>query len=308
MDTVLNPLEVISIEDFFPESVFDSDTQKFSKWVIEENIIRASPELKVKENLEPGVYIIDVHRDYGIYCKKIKISTDELFIFKSSVISELIEEISTFWEKRDLYKENKLVHKRGVLLFGYPGTGKTSIISLLEEQIVKNNGVIFKVTGPKNLYYYTTFIKDYFRKIQPDTPIITILEDINEYLDISAELLDLLDGANHIDHNVIIATTNDTTEIDEVFLRPSRIDLLIEIPLPCEEVRREFLLNKNVPKEDLEELINKTKEFSLADLKELYISRYILGYNLEESLLKLKKEVVKKNYLNKGRKKSTLGI
>lgn len=282
--------------------------KKVSLWISEQEYIRPSTNTMIQVKLDPGMYIVDVSREMGIYCKKVEAYSDELFLFSNSVITDLIKEINVFWSKADLYKENRLVHKRGILLEGFPGTGKTSIISLLSQEIINKGGIVFKVTSPKNLAFYIPFIRDSFRKIQPDTPIITIIEDIDEYDDYNTELLDFLDGKNHVEHHVVISTTNNTEDIDDTLLRPSRIDLRVEVELPSKKVREEYFKFKKVPEDKIDELVKKSKEFSLADLKELYICIFLLGYTVDNAIAKISVVKEKKNYLEKDSNKNTLSI
>jgi len=295
-----NPIEITSDEE--------SQKTTMSVWVKEKDMIRASTDITLQKALEPGVYVIDFSREQGLFCKKIDIKSDELFVFSDSITIDLLEEIKLFWSKADLYKKNKLIHKRGILLEGFPGTGKSSIISILSNEIMKMGGVVFKVSGYRNLDNYIDFVRTGFRKIQPDTPIITILEDIDQYDEVEIELLDFLDGKTHLDHHVIIATTNNTEMIPDTFLRPSRIDLKIEIPLPNEQTRREYFQHKNVPEKDLELLVERSDECSLADLKELYICIYLLDYVIEDAITKVRTPKEKKNYLNSPLNKIKLGV
>lgn len=299
-----------SILSFALEEGFDYDIENeepVSMWIKEGNVIRPSTNLVIKNNLDPGIYKISLDRQYGIHCKPITISCDELITLNNPVIESLISEISMFWDKKDLYFQNKLIHKRGILLEGFPGTGKTSIITLLCEDLIKRGGIIFKLDGPADLSNYIAFVNDYFRKIENDTPCITIIEDIEKYGD-EVAILDLLDGKNSINHHVVIGTTNNSSDIPDTYLRPSRIDLRIEIDLPTEEVRRNFLEFKGVPNEDIEKLVELTDNFSIADLKELYTSVYLLEYDIESSVDKLINPRDKKNYTSRLLKTNKLAI
>lgn len=289
------------------EELNEDVIEKVSLWVVDGEMIRPSGKISLQPKLNPGFYKVDVNRDYGLYCKKILASSDELFTFSDSLIPRVVNEINTFWDKADAYKTNKLIHKRGVLLYGSPGTGKTSIISLLSSEIAKRKGVVFNVTDPGNLSLYISFLKDTFRQIEPDTPIITIIEDIDKYEE-SSTILDFLDGKSQIEHHVIIATSNNTTRIPGTFLRPSRIDLIYEVPLPCEKIRKEYFVFKGVKEELIEELVSKTETFSLADLKELYITIFLLGYTTEEAINKIKTPSKKKDYTSEQVKKSKFGL
>jgi len=134
------------------------------------------------------------------------------------------------------------------------------------------------------------------------------LEDIDQYGDVESSLLDFLDGKTHIDHHIVIATSNNTEEIPDTFLRPSRLDLRIEIPLPSEQTRREYFQFKNVPDTMVEELVSETDEASLADLKELYICIFLLDYSLEDALMKINSPRSKKNYLYTPKNKTKIGL
>ena len=193
-------------------------------------------------------------------------------------------------------------------LTGRAGTGKTTMINMLSKELIDRGGVVFKIYGIKNLSYYIDFMKHGFRKIQPKTPIITILEDIDQYQDIESELLDFLDGQYHLNHHLIIATSNNTENIPDTFLRPSRLDLKIEVDYPSEQTRKEFFRNKEVPENDLSELVKATKECSLADLKEVYICVYLLDYTVEEALTQVLDPTEKKNYLERKYKKTKIGL
>lgn len=292
----------------FVESEPDLSEDKVSMWVKDKDYYIPSTDISVTRELPPGIYQVDYSNDRGYFCKPIKIETDELFVFTDSITTNLLEEIENFWNKETLYKEKKLVHKRGILLSGFAGTGKTTMINMLSKELIDRGGVVFKIYGIKNLSYYIDFMKHGFRKIQPKTPIITILEDIDQYQDIESELLDFLDGQYHLNHHLIIATSNNTENIPDTFLRPSRLDLKIEVDYPSEQTRKEFFRNKEVPENDLSELVKATKECSLADLKEVYICVYLLDYTVEEALTQVLDPTEKKNYLERKYKKTKIGL
>lgn len=284
------------------------DDYKLSMWVKEKDIIRASGELSVAKTLNPGTYIVDFNREFGYYCQELKTSEDKLFTFSNSIVSELLNEIELFWDKKDIYSKNQLTHKRGILLEGYPGTGKSSVITLVSNKIIEKGGIVFKVDGLRNLDHYISFLRTNFRKVQPNTPIITILEDIEQYDNQEDILLDFLDGKMQVNHHIIIATSNNTEDIPETYLRPSRLDLIIEIEKPDEQTRREYFKFKKVPEEFLDELVEKTEDCTLADLKEIFICTFILDYTIEEALDKIFVVRKKKNYLNNIKRKMTLGL
>lgn len=303
----------ISIQQFLDEECVDpldneEAPDKVSMWIQEKDIVQASVNVSKLTKLTPGIYSVYVSRDRGIHCKSVKAASDELFIFPDSISQKLLQEIDSFWNKADLYKKNNLLHKRGILLEGLPGTGKSSIITLLSQDVINKGGVVFKVTGPNNLIDYISFMLYQFKEVEPETPIITVIEDLDQYGEVGDRLLDFLDGKTNIEHHVVLATSNNTEEIPDTFLRPSRIDLKIEIALPGEITRREYFIKKGVPEEDVAELTMLSNNLSFADLKEIYICIYLLGYSKTDAIQKVKSPRTKKNYLSQFPASGSVGI
>ena len=304
----------MTLEEFFREDEeldiieMEEKREKVSNWINENGIIRGVVDVPQLKQLEPGVYTVHESRDYGEFCKKINYDSDELFTFTDSITQELLEEIDLFWSKSKEYEENNLIHKRGIMLQGIPGSGKSSTITLLSNKIIEKGGVVFKISDFRNLDTYISFIRNFFRVIQPDTPVITILEDLDKYRDVEVSLLDFLDGKTQINHHVLITTSNNTEDIPDSFLRPSRIDLIVEINETTEKTREEYFKFKKVPEEDLKKLVKETKDCSLAELKEVYLCIYLLGYSLEKAVNKVKNPLDKENYLKSRKKSNKLGF
>lgn len=293
MDTILEHImrsnEIqIEVDDFYDEKV--------SLWVNDKDRIIPSTNIMLLKKLEPGVYEVDYSNDQGYYCKKTKPINDELFIFSNSITQNLLKEIDLFWSKKELYKQKNYLHKRGILLMGFPGTGKTSLITQISEGIINSGGIVFSIRDPKNLTVYISFVVNAIREIEPETPIITIIEDIDKYGQVETELLDFLDGKTNINHHIVIATSNNTEDLPEALLRTSRFDIKIELPLPDEKTREEYFRYKEVEEEDIKSLVSLTKDLSLSDLKEIYICTHFLDYTIEEAVTKVKNPEEGKNY------------
>lgn len=288
--------------------LLDDSNHNLSTWIKDKDLFIPSTDISTVSKLPPGVYKISNTNDRGLHCKQLEVETDDLYVFTDSVIEDLLKQINLFWEHEDIYKKYNLVHKRGVLLSGYPGNGKTSLIDLISKELIKKEGVIFKIDDPSNFIDYLNFMKYGFKKIQPNTPIITILEDLESYVDVESRFLDFLDGQNQFSHNLVIATSNNTEEIPDSFLRPSRIDLRIEIDYPSETTRREFYEKKNISGDKLEHLVEETENCTFADLKEVFICHFVYNHNIKEAVERVKNPLKKKDYTVLNRKKSKLGF
>lgn len=135
-----------------------------------------------------------------------------------------------------------------------------------------------------------------FRQIQGQDSVVAVLEDIEHYVEdgYEEELLELLDGASSVGGGILyLATTNKLEKIPKrIRCRPSRVDTLIEIPYPKEKQRKEyveFLLgNAKLGFDLVDEIVEKSNDMSLADLKEIVISCYIYRKSVSETIERLR--------------------
>ena len=303
MDAFLNMGQFMQIIDDFDDEEDDIifESEPVSTWIKEKEVYRGSTDVTLISKLYPDVYQLVVTRTDSFF-KKIKSEEDKIFKFTNSETYPLLEEIKRFWDSSEEYTSKNYLHKRGVLLSGAPGTGKTSAISLICEEHKKLGGVAFKISGMQTLLSYIDFVKNEFRKIEPDTPLITIIEDLNKYNDIESEISNFLDGKDNINHHLIIVTSNDTTELSDIYFRPSRLDLHIVYGNPDDTTRLEYFKFKEVNPSELDNYVNLSKDMSFAELKELYICANILGYSLKDAAKKVTKPYEKTNHLDKKKK------
>ena len=111
-----------------------------------------------------------------------------------------------------------------------------------------------------------------------------------------------MDGSNSIENHLVILTSNNTTDLTNAMLRPSRIDLLYEIPNPTNDARREYFKRKGIDPEIISDLTSKTEGFSFAELKEVFIAIKVLGKSISETIHRIKEPFKSKDYLRKSKK------
>jgi len=133
------------------------------------------------------------------------------------------------------------------------------------------------------------------RQIEPERPVLTIIEDIDVFMhddESKRELLSFLDGEKQIDHVVHLATTNHPDVLDETIVkRPGRFDVVIRLKPPVREAREAYLrhlLGAHISDTALDELVTATAGLGLAHLRELVSATYCLDLNTEETLARLK--------------------
>jgi hypothetical protein len=292
-------IDVINIDEVDYNS-YHNQEKKYATWIKTGDTYTPIVDSEIQNKLEPGLYQVQNDRGGQLICKKQNLDNDTLICFEDSIFNDVNAEIGKFWNLKDKYKDNHLIHKRGILLEGPAGNGKSSLITLTIENLIKNSGIAFVIKNVESFYRTIEFQKNILRKIEPETPIITIIEDIDVFPDYAlSDLLDYLDGKGSIDHSICLMTTNDSSELSPALLRPSRIDKRYIIDYPNESLRKKYFIFKNIPEDLLDKYVESTKGFSFAKLKELYVSTIILGNDFNETVTILEEEIEGKNYLEK---------
>lgn len=276
------------------------ESTPFSIWIADGDKYSPAVSITKADKLPSGVYKVGYQNDNYVVTK-ITINGDEIFTFTTNFTSKILEELKSFWSKAELYKQNNIIHKRGMLLMGGPGCGKTSLVTLLIQQLQEQDGIVFLVNNYKDFTILNDCLNPVIRKIEPDRPIITIIEDVDKMLqengENDAELLNFLDGKNSINHHVVIMTSNNTSGLSEALLRPSRIDMHFEITPPDENVRKEYFQKKGVEESKIDGFVAASKGLSFAELKEVFIGTQILGKPLKQVINRLKNPLSNKDYL-----------
>lgn len=269
----------------------------YSQWLKRgTNIFLPTDNSVTQGAIDAGVYDIKHNPDQGYYLLKKELNLDELIELPCPEGVEVINGIETFWKKKKKFKEYGYAYKRGVLLYGIPGGGKSSIINLLCKKLIdEKDGVIFTLSNQDELRYYTNFMPEIYRMIEPNRPIICIIEDIDglcQNKEVESSLLNVLDGIEQLENVVYLATTNYTERLSERILnRPNRFDVRVEVKSPNTECRRMYFEHKLKEKDlkaiSLEDWVTKTEGMTMAHLGEIIKSVIILGNSLESTIERL---------------------
>lgn len=250
---------------------------------------------EIKKALPSGLYDLEVTGFGDPKARGLELRKDETCVFKHGPLPKIVDEVNTFWDSADHYKKLGVSHKRGILLYGPPGCGKTGIISAIIHNTIARRGIVFQVTEGGIREFKNAI--PLARQIEDGRPIIAIMEDIENIAAYDeTSLLEAMDGASSIGDGVLfVATTNHLAKVPpRIRCRPSRIDTLIEIDFPNQAQREEYLdfLTSNNARNQL--WAKKTNNFSLAMLKELVLSVDIYKKPLEQSIAVLQ-EMAKDN-------------
>lgn len=286
--------------DKFPESDYSAITpdNRFIQ-------MEYSPdESNRKIEAHPGIFTVISITGQGLILKKTSFVSDS--ILEEFVHTKDIDErINCFFSRLDVYKKHGIeVPKRNVLLYGPPGSGKSTALIKIANKYASDGKTFVVIYPTDKIDAYE--IKSLIRNLEYKgaEKMILIVEDIGGVeidqvkMRSDSSLLSLLDNQEKTFTipTLIIATTN----FPEIFLgnimnRPGRFDDKIEVGYPEGEQRKKLLMffTKDTASEEAQTLMmdKKTKEFSPAHIKEAIIRSEIYDRKLHDVIEEMLKEI-----------------
>ncbi|KKK49360.1 hypothetical protein LCGC14_3135850, partial [marine sediment metagenome] len=222
---------------------------------------------KTKIKPRKGLFRL-VQTCFGVAMARVDIKNVTKPTLNLNLFSELTREINSFKAKEQVYKANGLDYKRGILLYGLPGNGKTCFIKhLLKEQDAIS--IMCDAKSEKDIDFVFGFLNDENTRGYHK---IIVLEDIdrvsNEH--VRSRFLNLIDGIVTLNRTLFIATLNNPKDLDHALTnRPSRFDSLYEVESPNEKSRKQLLKSffPDATKKDIKKAIDLTKQFRGAHFK-----------------------------------------
>lgn len=196
----------------------------------------------------------------------------------------------------EYYARFGIERPKGLLLYGPPGNGKTTIAKALAKSLGGAAFIEVKMTEiwASHVGDGERRLEEYFKEAEKVGNCIIFLDEIDAIakkrrpdspgyeITLVGTLLSLMDGLNSNSKVFVIGATNRRDSIDPAFRRPGRFDLEEEIPLPNSVEAREDILSKIIPLEKrelfdesvsrnyLHHISESTIGYSGADLRQLY--------------------------------------
>ncbi|MBP3953562.1 AAA family ATPase [Bacillus sp. YZJH907-2] len=233
--------------------------------------------IKRKREYHRNFITVFTDTEDGVEHSKEKITTlvnrEQVFL-EEKLKKEIYRSIDQFFnEDGYFFKKYNIPYKRGILLYGKPGNGKTTLVKSIASSI-DAPVVYWQITEHTSSYT----IKEVFSSIAKLTPMVLVIEDIDSMpIEVRSVFLNTLDGSTSKEKVFLIGTTNYPEKIDPALInRSGRFDRAYELKLPAEDMRYHYLVMKQLDQfigvEELQKVVAKTVGFSFAQLNELYTS------------------------------------
>lgn len=233
----------------------------------------------------------------GYWCKSkelfrsIQSANLQNLVLPAGLKEEMHRDLKQFLESRDLYERYGVPWKRGILLTGPPGNGKTHAIKALVNDL-KETTLYVKSFQSQHGTDQSNIAK-VFQRARATAPCLLILEDLDSLITNKNRsfFLNELDGFAGNAGIIVLATTNHPEKLDPAIVdRPSRFDRKYHFELPAIAERRAYLklwisnweAEMRPTEAGLEATAAGTDGFSFAYIKELLVSALMRWINLPQ--------------------------
>ncbi|KAG9317491.1 P-loop containing nucleoside triphosphate hydrolase protein [Chiua virens] len=218
-------------------------------------------------------------------------------IMKEENKRALQKDVYGFFKSEMTYKKLSIPWKRGLILYGPPGNGKTITIKVIMKTCTEQGFTPLYVKSFQSFQGEEGAMQAIFSKARQLAPCVLILEDLDSLINDRNRsfFLNQLDGLEGNDGLLVIASTNHFNRLDPgLSNRPSRFDRKYLFGDPDRQERVLYAkywqekLNDNdkisFPDSLVEEVAEMTLEFSFAYLKEAFVSTLVRITNDEDGL------------------------
>jgi AAA+ superfamily predicted ATPase len=208
-------------------------------------------------------------------------STFDNIVLTPGMAERIKEDVQQWLDSRELYERHGVPWKRGMIMVGPPGNGKTHMIKALINHFGLNT---LYVRGFSSEYDTDAKnISEVFDRARSCAPALMILEDLDTLVNPKnrSHFLNELDGFARNTGILTVASANDPAKLDPALVnRPSRFDRRYAFDLPGVNERTRYLqfftasleATLRLSDEDAEAIGGATEGFSFAYLKELVLS------------------------------------
>jgi len=193
---------------------------------------------------------------------------DTLF-YEDGIKESVINHIDGFFRSKELYEEKNINYKTSLLLYGQPGTGKSSLANAICNKYGLDMVLVDMNSFDKlDVNLLTQCING------DNKTYVVVLEDIDTVFDINRDsdslekddkkvinkLLQFLDSNSSPNNVIFIATTNHIEKLDEAIKRKGRIDKNVYIGPINKDKAREMCESFDISEDSINTILESHKD------------------------------------------------
>jgi SpoVK/Ycf46/Vps4 family AAA+-type ATPase len=238
---------------------------------------------KIIYQIPSGIYDIQYNMG-GMSLSPVDFTGDDIVRIDTIVEQMVRREVSDFFDTNitHILDNAGVKHRRGILLHGQVGCGKTTLVRSLIPKMINNGAIVLSEPDVSSL---SSLVIPAIRKSDPDRPVVCIWDEFDEVVfNYEDEIIRLLDGVRSPDHIMFVATTNDISGIsDKLTKRPSRFSLVLEVGMLSLENRILYASSKYdmLDADDILFVSGLTDDLSI-DITEEACKLILTGYSRQE--------------------------
>lgn len=270
------------------------------------SILDEARQMAMKMNEGKTVLFKSWGQDWRVFGKPRRKRVIDSVILDKGIKESIIDDVKEFLESGSWYNDRGIPYRRGYLLYGPPGSGKTSFIQALAGEFDYNIAIMN--IGEPNL---TDDRLAYLMNNIPERTIL-LLEDIDAAFNRREQskeqgyssgvtfsgLLNALDGVASAEEVITFMTTNHPEKLDPALLRPGRIDVKVLIDnasdYQIEKMFQRFYDNE----EKLDKFMKKFKDLELPYVSTAQLQGLFVQFKEDPDLAIENVEILKSPHMN----------
>ena len=196
-----------------------------------------------------SVYALEDYGSWALVATRAARPLASVVLNDPDAAAALRDDCATFLASEALYARRGIPYRRGYLLHGAPGTGKTSAALAIAAELERTHGLrgLYVVSPALDELNDATFAEA-LRNAK--SPSILLIEDIDAAFSARegrnangltfSGLLNALDGALAQEGRLLFLTTNHPERLDPALVRPGRVDYKLEFGHATDDAARRY--------------------------------------------------------------------
>jgi len=204
----------------------------------------------------------------------------DTIIINNRLKEDILNDLNNFMTSESRYNELGIPYRRGYLLYGPPGNGKTSFvialashfdydISYLQLSTLSDSSIINAIADLSKKSF--VLIEDIDRAVE-DLSNSKLAKNNDSVTNKNSELtlsglLNVIDGVVAGHRRILFITTNNPDKIPDVLKRPGRVDRKLAFPTPDYNQINQYLEFLNIKDYSIDNLLGK----SMSEIQEILL-------------------------------------